>query len=482
MRSDLHGPFVRSCARWLSLALIALIAAGSTACDDGEGASSTQVTARIYFASDVRSALSTLRVRSYRSSGGQYTLRAELSYPKAKLDEVMDVRFTPAGDDLAGTVLVIADALSASGEALVEARATFVFVPGEQRLFELWLYRCADAALGELCAEPSCSDLTCLTCVRGECAATPLYSKPQLTTFDPTLAADPAKPPPGHRPSEEPTDAGSAPTDPGRDASTEAADAASPEEDACAEPCTSADTPDGGEADAALDAGPGVDPLDAGARDAAASDANDPSDARASDASDADVLEPPGRCALEANWTTSRANGAVPAQARVLAQHTNTSGSLPQYLCRMRTPDGVVLTPGKVSSSARSASTFDHGCYGAFYGPRPGRPGSQAWQSFDSEAQDIDFQVLTPASECQLDWVATTAAQGLPARALPVGNTGGASPQPLYACRVNVTDTATSGTHIGRVGGAAGDTCRVQYYQQSPLERTQFEVLVQTRP
>jgi hypothetical protein len=166
----------------------------------------------------------------------------------------------------------------------------------------------------------------------------------------------------------------------------------------------------------------------------------------------------------------------------VLAQHSNTTGSLPQYLCRMRTPDGVVLAPGKVSSAATSPGSFDHGCYGVYYGPRTGRPGSSIWQSFDSETQGIDFQVLTPPSECLLDWVATTSAQALPARALAIGNTGGASPQPLYACRISVIDTATSGTHIGRVGGALGDTCRVQYYQQPPLERTQFEILVQTSP
>jgi hypothetical protein len=316
--------------------------------------------------------------------------------------------------------------------------------------------------------------------VHDRCAATPLYSKPQLTTFDPTLAADPEKPPPGHAAvtAEPARDAGAAPAGDERDAaaSSEVAEAGVAAEDACVEPCAVATAQDSGQMDAGRDAGD--EPTDAGASDAGS---EEPSDAGSSDGA-RDAQEPPGRCAEESNWTSSQTNAPIPAQARALAEHTNASGTLPQYLCRMRTPDGVALTPGKVSGSAASPGNFDRGCYGTYYGTSQGRPGTQSWQSFASEAQGGDFQVLTPASECQLDWVRVNAGQPLPARALAVGNSGGARPQPLYACRVSVSDATTSGTHIGRVGGVLGDTCHVQYYQQAPLDRAQFEVLVQTRP
>jgi hypothetical protein len=494
MRFDLHARLVhllasiRPALQRASLGMVVLSVFGASACGAGEQLVSTQVTARIYIEGEVRAQMSELRVRSYRGTRGRFVPRSDRAYPLAELDDVVDIGFVPRDGEGEGSVLVVADALSREGQVLVEARATFAFVQREQRLFELWLYRCGDMELGTLCAEPECADQTCLTCVLDRCAATPLYAKPQLVTFDPALASDPEKLPPGH--SAENTPAGSDALDGGAaDLSFDAelADeqpavdggaAGDPCDDRGADRCAAAPAADAGPRDSQREA----DALDAEQPEASASDASvaSPEDAALDAARDAE--EPPGRCAQDSAWMTSQANATIPALSRSLAQHTNATGTLAQYLCRVRTPTGTVLAPGKASGSPTNPTRFEHGCYSTYYGAVAGRPGTQAWQSFDSETAGVDFQVLTPAAECQLDWVPVSAGQALPARALAVGNTGGATPLPLYACRVSVTDGTTSGTHIGRLGSAPGELCHVQYYQQAPLERSQFEVLVQTRP
>jgi hypothetical protein len=479
--------WLRHALRFASLGLLTLCVLGSSACGDSAQLVSTQVTARIYIEGALRPQMSELRVRSYRGTKGRFVLRSDRAYPLPELGDVLDVSFVPRDGDGEGSVLVVADALSRQGQVLVEARAAFAFVQREQRLFELWLYRCGDMALGTLCAEPECADQTCLTCVLDRCSATPLYAKPQLVMFDPALAADPEKPPPGH--SAQSTPAGSDARD-GAASDTsvapdlldaELADGQPADGGVAGERCGD-ESCDAAQADAASDPERDADAFDAGLPDAGAPDASmvSPEDAAIDAGSDAE--EPPGRCAQDSAWTTSQANATIPALSRSLAQHSNATGTLAQYLCRVRTPTGTVLAPGKASGSATNPTRFDHGCYSTYYGPVAGRPGTQAWQSFDSETTGVDFQVLTPSAECQLDWVSVSAGQALPARALPIGNTGGATPQPLYACRVSVTDATTSGTHIGRLGSALGELCHVQYYQQAPLERSQFEVLVQTRP
>jgi hypothetical protein len=468
---------------------LALALWGLLACHDDYQVGATQVTARIYIADEVRKQMSQLRVRSYRDIQGRYMMRAERSYPVAKLSEVVDVGFVPdeaSGSEESGrAILVVADALSDKDEVLVEARASFFFVEHEQRLFELWLYPCGSMALGVLCSESECAEDSCQTCVRDHCAATPLYTKPQLVTLDPALAVDPSKPPPGHRTSDDQVDASQLDASVPSDASPLGSAAAL---DACADGsgarCGSGALEGGSPADAgtvlsdaALDAASDAAGFDAGARDA--SEAG-PSDATTEASTDAQ--EPPGRCAQASAWVSAEANALIPALARSLAQHTTAAGTLTQYLCRMLTPDGVTLTPGKVSGSATNAGHFDFGCYSVFYGPVSGASSSLAWQSFGVDTPGAQFQVLTLPSECQLDWVAMTAGQALPTRALAVGNTGGANPAPIYACRINIQDAMTSGTHMGRLGNAPGDLCHVQYYQQPPVERSQFEVLVQTRP
>lgn len=466
---------------FVSLALCALCLISATACGDSEQGTRTQVTARIYIEATVKSATSALRVRSYHSAKGRFVMRTDQTYARAELAQVMDVSFTPKPDDGEGSVLVVADALSAQGEVLVEARATFAFVSDEQRLFELWLYRCGEMELGMLCADPECADLTCLTCVRDRCAATPLFTKPQLSSFDPAVAADPDKLPPGHeetKPAPEARDAGArdAVSDPNEELDADLAPGLDAS-DVCGEGCDAAASADANTSKPAIDAGA----LDAELHDAGAADrdtgATKPEDA-GSDAERDAQSEPVDRCTQESAWTSSVANAPIPAEARILGEHTNASGALPQYLCRVRTSLSSALSPGKVSGTPGPVNThFQDGCFSTFYGPLAGR---QAWQSFDSEASDVEFQVFTPPSECQVAWVAMSAGDALPARALLVGNTGGLAAQPLYACRVSVTDAATSGTHIGRLGGTNGEHCHVQYYQQPPLDRADFEVLVQT--
>jgi hypothetical protein len=465
-------------AKYVALrVVVTLLLACLIACSEAEHTSSTQVTARIYLADEVRERMSQLRVRSYQSGRAGFVLRNERVLSIAELEAVVDIDFTPRDREPQGTTLVVADALADDGGVLVAARATFAFVQGEQRMFELWLYRCGGMEFFNLCSPPDCADETCLTCSRDRCAATPLYTKPQLVSFDPSVAADPDRRPPGTA-----TDAavGNGP-DPRADAGT--VSGGDQDAGACASSAAcDASEPSEPEAEAGSAFDASTSESDAAAMDADTSevDTGAPSDAAADAGNDAG--EPPFSCAQSSAWTSVRTNGTIPAGARMLAQHTTSAGTLGQYLCRVLTPDGVTLAPGKVSGSASNPSRFDYGCYGTFYGPVSGMPGTEAWQSFGVDSLGAQFQVLTPPSECQLDWVMVSAGEALPARALAVGNTGGANASPIYACRITVQDTMTTGTHIGRVGNALGELCHVQYYQQAPFARAQFEVLVQTRP
>jgi hypothetical protein len=454
----------------LGLALV-LFCIGFVGCQGERLVGVTQVTARIYIADEVRDQMSQLRVRTFAERGGYFSARAERSYDAESLEAIVDIGFVPKDRADDGTIMVVADALDADGKVLVEARGSFVFVLHQQRFFELWLYRCGDLELGTLCSDEACADDSCLTCVGGRCAKAPLFEKPELSTLDPAVAGDPNKLPPGYREPDSLDAAaefdGGAPSDPDEMDADACTNGAAPPCDTDADSATSL-------SDAALDAGQGSQPSDAGRLDASL-DAGDAASSDAARDAGPDAQEAPGRCAQASAWTSREANGPIPPRARVLAQHTNASGTLPQYICRALAPDGVTLTPGKVSGSATSSTRLDNGCYGTYFA-------ATTWQSFAVNTPGMSFQVLTPASECQLDWIAMSAGQELPARALAIGNTGGATPAPIYACRISVQDAMTSGTHIGRVGNAIGDTCHVQYYQQPPIERSQFELLVQTRP
>jgi hypothetical protein len=452
--------------------LLLLLCLGFAGCQSEREVGATQVTARIYIAEEVRERMSQLRVRTFGEQGGDFSARAERSYEAESLDAIVDIAFVPKDRADDGKIVVVADALDAEGKVLVEARGAFVFVLHQTRFFELWLYRCAGLALGTLCADEACADDGCLTCLNGICAQTPLFEKPELSTLDPAVLGDPDKLPPGYPDS---VDAG-ARFDGGTIGDADEMDADSPA--ACANgaapPCGVDEDGATSLSDAGLDAGRDAEPSDAGRFDAS-TDAGDAGPRDAALDTGTDAQEAPGRCAQASAWTSREAYGTIPPRARVLAQHMNSTGTLSQYLCRALAPDGVTLVPGKVSASASLSNRLDNGCYGTYFS-------ASAWQSFGVTAAGASFQVLTPPSECQLDWVAMSAGQELPARALAIGNTGGATPAPIYACRISVQDAMTSGTHIGRVGNAVGDACHVQYYQQPPLERSQFELLVQTRP
>jgi hypothetical protein len=162
--------------------------------------------------------------------------------------------------------------------------------------------------------------------------------------------------------------------------------------------------------------------------------------------------------------------------ARLLAEHmTSDRGLLRQYMCRVTTPDGS-LTPGKVSQNPTNASLLDYTCYAAYLDS-----GSASWREFGDESSN--FQVLTPPSECVLQWVSVPANGALPARALPIGNSPGGAP--LYSCRITVNLTSggvtRSGTHMGRVSATIGEACHVQYYS-GVQQNAAYEVLVQTAP
>jgi hypothetical protein len=488
------------------LALLAL------ACSAGsEHVAPTQITLRIFAAPEVRERMAQLRVRSYREEVGRYRWRAERSYDKAKLAEVVDLVLAPLPGGLEGGLLVVVDAIDARGVVLVQARATVEFLRAEQRLIELWLYRCGLLELGELCSDPNCEGAACQTCVDARCAPTPVYDPRDLDAFDDTVTAAP-KPPPWHDAGMDAEIAPEAcaqqgclpPDDSGQEPPDTSLSDAQPEDGTTG-------TPDAGfdaGADAGLDAGPsdggsdggfdggfdggrdggddaGVDAgRDAGfdgGRDAGSEAGLDAGDA-GSDAGDGGApdtgpaLEPVGRCAQGVAWTTVAYAGAIPPLARVLAGHTSSDrGSLPQYICRVRTADGN-LTPAKVSQDPANAARFDFGCFAAYLS-------GGAWVEYANFDASSRFEVLTPPSICVLDWITVPVGGALPARALPIGSTGAGAP--LYSCRIpiNITSGGVTrmGTHMGRVSASAGDLCRVQYYGGVEQQST-FEVLVQSSP
>lgn len=485
----------------LALRLFAACSAGS------EHVSSTQITVRIYPASEVKRRMAQLRVRSYREHLGRFGAQAERSYDKTELATVIDIVLAPRPGNIDGTLLVVVDAIDADGLVLVQARATIEFLLEQQRLIELWLYPCGVHALGELCSDPNCQGTACQTCVNSQCAPTPFYDPHDLATFDGTAVAGP-KLPPWY-------DAGD---DAGMDAEAPPEDCVLDESCAPVDPSAPDASPNDAQASGGLDAGPdggwdaGVDqagPRDAGfdagydagfdggsdagldaGRDAGADagrdagpDAGPDAGDAGSDAGDAGTdsgrqLEPVGRCAQPTAWTTAAYAGAIPPLARALAGHTTSDrGTLPQYICRVATADGN-LTPAKVSQDPANAARFDFGCFAAYFDAPSGN-----WLEYANFDPSSRFEVLTPPSACVLDWLTVPAGGALPVRALPIGASGTGAP--LYSCRIQINTTSggvtRSGTHMGRVSASAGDLCRVQYYG-GVEQRNTFEVLVQTAP
>ncbi len=457
-----------------------------SACNSSpERLGATQITVRIYAAEEVRARWAQLRLRSYREIDGEYDSRAEQSFDKRELDEVVDLVLVPRGS-FDGTLLVVVDALDRDGQVLVQTRATFYFLNGQQRLLELWLYPCGLQTLGELCSDADCEGDACLTCVDNRCEPTPFYDPKDFTPFDPKEA-------PRFKPPEWP-DAGKPAAQCESDCPT-LAEAGTPE---ATTPSTSPDAgSDAGARDAGADAGPSsVDggrdaSMDGGAEagvDAGMDASSDtgpspgpdtgPTDTGADTGDTSPPLSALGRCAT---WTTVTLNGAptptpLPTNARQLAeQMTANRGTLKQYLCRVTTPDGT-LTPAKVSENPElSTPAVDYTCYAAWYDST-----QMAWREFGNDAMGARFEILTPPADCQLHWVAAPAPGSLPARALQTGGTSGA---PLYSCRFAISTSEPdgfmrSGTHIGRVSGNASDICRVQYYAGF-RESATYEVLVQ---
>jgi hypothetical protein len=474
---------------------LALLATLLAACSGSpEHVEATQITVRIYAAEEVRARWAQLRLRSYREIDGEYEARAELSFDKRKLDEVVDLVLARR-DAFDGNLLVVVDALDRDGQVLVQARATFYFLTGQQRLLELWLYPCGLKTLGELCSEADCEGDACLTCVDNRCEPTPFYDPNEFTTFDPQAATS-FKPPAW-------LDAGeNEPPGPSceADAREQDPDCSVPDEGGAAEAMTPSTSPEAGSDASAREAGVDAGPVDAGSDanlDAGFDASVDAGTATGGDAGmdtgtdtgppdtgmDTGDSNPPlsalGRCAT---WTTITLNGPttptpLPSSARQLAeQMTANRGTLKQYLCRVTTPDNT-LTPGKVSEDPDElTSSIDYTCYAAWYDSV-----QMAWREFGNDAMGARFEMLTPPADCQLQWAAAPAAGVLPARAL---QTGGTSAAPLYSCRFAISTSEPdgimrSGTHIGRVSAGAGDVCRVQYYAGFRQSST-YDVLVQS--
>lgn len=470
-------------AQFALLPFLALLGVLLSACDAGsERVPATQITLRVYASEEVRERWAQLRVRSYRGNQGKFGKDAngERSFDKRGLGAVVDVVLAPSGA-FDGTVLVIVDAVDRDGQVLVQTRATFEFLLEQQRVLELWLYPCELKQLGELCSDADCVGDTCLTCVDNACQATPHIDPEEFTSFDPKLEAK-AKPPEwvdagssGNKCAADECDAGSDggdTADAGNDAGTRE-DAGGAPVDAGQDATIDAGFDSGSDAgqntglDAGQDAG-----LDAG------TDAG-PDAAPADTGTDTGpTLSMLGRCAV---WTGVTLVGPdvmstpLPTGARQLAEHnTANRGVIKQYVCRVTTPDGT-LTPAKLNEVPNKTGFIDYTCYAAWY-----QSSSTSWQEFGNADPGQSFEVLTPPANCDLQWVSVPAGSALPARALQTGGTSGA---PLYSCRfqINTSDpdnVSRMGAHIGRVSGAIGDPCRVQYYAGF-RQSAAYEVLVQ---
>ena len=139
-----------------------------------------------------------------------------------------------------------------------------------------------------------------------------------------------------------------------------------------------------------------------------------------------------------------------------------------QYLCRATGPDGITV-PGKANGAPANGPMFEWGCYGAYL------VGAE-WREFGADQVGARFEVFVPASQCRYDWVHLTPGMPLPANALRTAQEPGGAP--LYTCRISTNDEKTTGAHVGRVGGAAGAICVVQYFG-TVYSRDTYDVLVQ---
>jgi hypothetical protein len=175
---------------------------------------------------------------------------------------------------------------------------------------------------------------------------------------------------------------------------------------------------------------------------------------------------PPTDCG--ATWAPARALGPTPLGAYLTEEIRIRGVPYYQFLCRV-SRSGVII-PGKVNSVPNSTAGFEYGCYVAF------RAAGGPWQEYEAR----EFEVLTPPSGCLFSWVAASSGAALPARAVRTGSD--ANGAAIHSCRARFDDANSVGYHMGRVGGAEGDVCAIQYFGGVPPAMMTYEVLVQTAP
>jgi hypothetical protein len=410
----------------------------------------TQLTIRLYASQDVLDSMATVRVQTL-SGAAVVDMH---TFNKAELTKwPVDLAIVPAGDnDSSAVVEIVAEALDTGNKPLVQHRARASFVPREQHLLEMFLWRCGARPLGRLCVDDAaCRGDACLTCAAGaegaSCVQTPITSGASLPFLSAAGApVDKAAPWP-------------VVTDAGFDAGSDAAVDAGPDGGRDA-------GPDSG-LDGGVDAGP-----DAGSDGGA-------------DAGDAGPPQWDGGkfwCGDSYFWQPAFASGTVPAGSPVLANPTITPegddtnpGVRNQHICRVAQADGSRIT-GKANSfsTGPNAGKLDYGCYFARFTPE-----TQTWKGEGVDTEGVSFQMFVPPSICQLSWVKASAGQVIPQNALILATD--ARFQPFYACRFEVTQPQSTGLHIGRVSGNLGDVCRMQFWGNL-LSSESYEILVQDFP
>jgi hypothetical protein len=147
----------------------------------------TQTVVRIDATPSVRAAMQKLRVRTSALQGSLWEKRNDKVFTLEELPWPVDIVVTPRAESQADKQFeLIADALDASNASLVQRRVLTGFVRRQQRILTVTLDTCGNMPFGSLC-EPDldCLGPSCLTCVDGNCVATPLSSPEVLTPLVP---------------------------------------------------------------------------------------------------------------------------------------------------------------------------------------------------------------------------------------------------------------------------------------------------------